>query len=125
MKLPQLSPILCGWFFTSCPPNRQDTIQRQIVKKQGWGASWDRRGDRLVGRFVNQDRDHSLHNKQDSRGSETLLGQFVSYPDEISQKSEYVVRKNVEVDKEIRRIKQAFKESLFEVNQSWNLRNSS
>ena len=36
---------------------------------------------------------------------------------EISQKSEYVVRKNVEVDKEIRRIKQAFKESLYEKEQ--------
>ena len=42
-----------------------------------------------MGRFVNQDRDHSLHNKQDSRGSETLLGQFVSYPDKISQQSEF------------------------------------
>ena len=81
MKLPQLSPILCGWFFTSCPPNRQDNIQRQIVKKQGWGK------DRVVGRFVNQGSDHSLHNNHDS--SDTLLGQFVSPTEGISQQDKF------------------------------------
>ena len=38
-----------------------------------------------MGRFVNQGSDSSLHNNQDSRGRDTLLGKFVSYPDGISQ----------------------------------------
>jgi hypothetical protein len=82
MKLPQFSPILCGWFFTSCPPNKNDNIPNQIVKKQGRGE------DRLLGRLVNQG-SSSFDNNQDRRDSETLLGQFVSYPDEINQHSEF------------------------------------
>ena len=40
-----------------------------------------------MGRFVNQGRDNSVYNNQDSRDSGALLGQFVSYPDEINQQS--------------------------------------
>ena len=97
MKLPQLSPILCGWFFPSCPPNRQNNIPSKIVKKkQGLGSSWGRGEDRLEGRFVNQGRDHSLHNhaSQYRRESETVLGQFVSYPDGLTHQNTFGIVRN-------------------------------
>ena len=69
--------------------HRKDNISRQIVKKQGWGEPRARREDRLVGRFVNQGSDHSLHNNTDIRESDTLLGKYVSSPDEINQHNEF------------------------------------
>ena len=98
MKLPQFSHLLCGWFITSCPPQRQvkNPTPRQIknptpvLKKQGWSWAGERRQDSLVGRFVNEQSDPRLpQTVQTPPGdSQTLLGQFVGETG--------VVRQNVE-----------------------------
>ena len=60
------------------------------------GSSWGRGEDRLEGRFVNQGKDHSLHNhaSQYRRESETVLGQFVSYPDGLTHQNTFGIVRN-------------------------------
>lgn len=72
--LPQFSHLLCSWILSSCPPHRRIITPSPVLKRQGWSWAGERRQDRLVGRFVNQDSDPSLHKPRDSH---TLLGQFV------------------------------------------------